>query len=266
MVTSVDAAGIRMAVTDEGSGVPVLLVHGFPLSAGMWSKQVSVLQRTHRILAPDLRGFGGTEVTDGEVTMEQFADDLAALLDAMGVEEPIVLCGLSMGGYIALAFWHRHRERLKALILSDTRATADAPDAAKGRRDMADRVQREGPAPLVDQMLSKLISPATVRDRPQVRDELSSMMMGCAPVGVAAAARGLARRKDWTDQLGEIDLPALVLCGAEDAITTPAEMQRMAAAMPDARYVEIPGVGHVPPMEAPEAFNTEVRRFLDQLG
>jgi pimeloyl-ACP methyl ester carboxylesterase len=243
-----------------------MLVHGFPINMGMWANQVQAFAGAHHVIAPDLRGFGETDVTDGEVTMERFADDLAALLDVLEIEEPVVLCGLSMGGYIAFAFWHRHRERLKALVLSDTRATADTPEAAQGRREMADRVLSEGPTPIVEQMLPKLVSTATLRDHPEVADQLKAMMMGTSPASIAAAARGLAKRNDWTEQLGEMDLPALVICGAEDAITPAQEMKQMAAAMPDARYVEVPNAGHVPPMEDPVTFNNALTKFLHELA
>lgn len=265
MSAKIQAAGIDMAVAQWGTGTPLVFVHGFPFDGGMWSGQLQAFAGLHQVIVPDLRGFGDSTATPGEVTMERFADDLAELLDALQVEAPIVLCGLSMGGYIALAFWHRHRERIRALILSDTRATADTPEAAEGRRATADRVEREGPAALVEQMLPKLLSPRTLRERPDVEKRLRTMMLAQSPTGIAAAARGLARRADWTGHLAQIDMPVLVIAGSDDAITPPQEMKSMAAALPAAKYVELSGAGHVPPLEVPREFDAEVTAFLRSL-
>jgi len=262
MSRTVHASGIDMAVDERGMGEPLLFVHGFPLDATMWERQLDYFAGTHRVIAPDLRGFGKSGVTPGEITMERYADDLADLLDALGIRQKVVLCGLSMGGYIAFAFWHRHRARLKALVLADTRATPDTPQAAGDRRAMADRVAREGPGPVVEQMAPKLVGSATVQGNPKLIERLRAMMLAAPAEGVAAAARGLARRQDWTSKLSEIDLPTLVVAGSEDAITPAEGMRELAAALPDARYVEIPGVGHMSPTEDPATFNAALADFL----
>ncbi|MGE3777939.1 MAG: alpha/beta fold hydrolase, partial [Pirellulaceae bacterium] len=137
--------GLTWEVAQRGKGVPLLLVHGFPLDHTMWQKQLDDLSQVCRVVAPDLRGFGRSEVTPGMVSMGQFADDLAALLDALQISEPMIFCGLSMGGYVAWQFWRRHRSRLRGLILCDTRSVADSPEAAAGRRTTADKVVAQGP-------------------------------------------------------------------------------------------------------------------------
>jgi len=137
---------IGMNVVERGSGVPLLLVHGYPLDHSMWQGQIEGLGDACRVIAPDLRGFGASGVTPGTVTMGQMADDMAALLDALKIHEPIVFCGLSMGGYVAWQFALRHRQRLTKLILCDTRAAADSPEAAAGRLKTADKVLDEGAA------------------------------------------------------------------------------------------------------------------------
>ena len=198
--------------------------------------------------------------------MEQFADDLAGLLDALEIAEPVVLCGLSMGGYIALQFWRKYAARLRGLILCDTRAAADPPEAAAARLVMAERVLREGPAPLVDSMLPRVLGETTRQKRPQLVEAVRRMMMAASPQGIAAALRGMAERPDMTAALGEIRCPTLVLVGAEDVASTPAEMRGMAQAIPGAKFVEIPAAGHLSPLENPPAFNAAMLEFVETIS
>jgi pimeloyl-ACP methyl ester carboxylesterase len=228
----------------------------------MWAGQVERLSATHRVLAPDLRGFGQSTVTEGCVTMQQFARDLAAMLDALGIAEPVTLGGLSMGGYVAFQFWQEFSSRLAALILCDTRANADSAQGAADRRAAADRVVREGPAALAEGMLPKLFSPATRETRPSLIDAVRSTMLGNPRQGIAAAARGMAERPDMTARLAEIRCPVLVVVGAEDTISPPADMRAMAAAIPGCRVAEIPQAGHMAPLEQPDAVNRAIEEFL----
>src|SRR5687768_11766912 len=157
---------IRLNYTQRGNGSPLLLVHGFPLDHSMWRGQLTALAGTHRVIAPDLRGFGGSSVTTGAVTMEQYSDDLAGLLDALSIAEPVVFCGLSMGGYVAWQFALRHRVKLSKLILCDTRAIADTREAAEGRLKTAEKVLAEGASVVADAMLPKLFAPETATKHP----------------------------------------------------------------------------------------------------
>ncbi|MGA2032807.1 MAG: alpha/beta fold hydrolase [Thermoguttaceae bacterium] len=254
--------GVALKVVDCGAGLPLVLVHGFPLDHGMWAGQIAALAAHVRVIAPDLRGFGGSQATPAPVAMEQFADDLAALCDALGVTGPIVLAGLSMGGYIALSFWHKYAERLRGLVLCDTRAGADTAAAAAGRRETARRLRIDGLAPLLETMLPKLLSPLTLRDRPQVVEDLRRQILSANPEGLAAAAEGMARRRDFTDCLGTIDCPTLVVVGRDDRLSTPAEMRSMAGTIRGARLVEIDDAGHLAPLERPAQFNAAVLEFL----
>lgn len=256
---------IDLAFVDQGAGKPVVLVHGFPLDHTMWDAQIDALSKNHRVIAPDLRGFGRSGVSHGTVTMQRFADDLDGLLDVLGIDEPIVLCGLSMGGYVALQFWQKHASRLDGLILCDTRAVTDAREMAAARLEMAERVLREGPAPLVQQMIPKLFAPATAEDRPELVDSLRRVMMGSDPQGIAAAACGMAQRPDMTSRLGQIDGPALVIVGELDAISTRDEMHGIARQIPRARFVEIAGSGHMSPMERPAEVSAALLEFLGGL-
>lgn len=258
----ISIGNIELAVVDQGRGVPLLLVHGFPLDHSMWSGQIEELSDSCRIIAPDLRGFGQSDVTDSTVTMAQLADDLAALLDGLEINEPVVFCGLSMGGYVGWEFFIRHRDRLRSLVLCDTRAMCDTPEVAQGRRDTAAKVLAEGPQILVDGMVPKLFSEATIVNRPELVEQTRQVMMNTAPQGIAAAARGMAERIDATALLPNIDCPTLVVVGEEDAISTVEEMRSFAETIPDARLVKIAGAGHMSPIENPEVVNNAIDAFV----
>jgi 3-oxoadipate enol-lactonase len=302
-VKSIAVNGTEMWCVDRGAGLPLLLVHGFPLDHTMWAGQIDALaveasspasdparnimlgeafmsakkqtkgsamptsSPSIRIIAPDLPGFGRSPSRKGDekVTMEQFADDLAGLLDGLDVHEPVVLCGLSMGGYIALQFWRKYAARLRGLILCDTRAAADTPEAAAARLVMADRVLREGPVPLVEGMLPKVLAETTLRQQPQVVKSVQGVMMTSDPHGIAAAARGMAERPDMTASLSQIRCPTLVIVGQNDVTSTPAEMRGIAEAIPKATFVEIPAAGHLSPLENPTAVNAAMLWFLQNV-
>jgi 3-oxoadipate enol-lactonase len=257
--------GAQVALVDQGAGRAVVLVHGFPLDHTMWNAQIDALSPSYRVIAPDLRGFGRSGVSDGTVTMQQFADDVAALLDRLEVFEPVVLCGLSMGGYVALQFWQQHGSRLRGLILCDTRAVGDTPAMAAARREMAERVLREGPAPLVEQMIPRLFAQSTAPNQPELVDSVRRVMMTTDPRGISAAARGMAQRPNMVGRLGQIDCPTLVIVGERDAISTPEEMRAIAQAIPHARLVEIAGCGHMSPMEKPAELSAAILEFLSAL-
>ena len=256
---------IELAFVDRGVGRPLVLVHGFPLDHSMWNSQIDVLSATCRVIAPDLRGFGRSGVTAGIVTMEQIGDDVAALLKILGVDEPIALCGLSMGGYVAFAFARKYAAQLRGLVLCDTRAAADTPQKAASRREMAERVLHEGPGPLVDEMMPSLFAPSTVKERPAVVESLRRVMLGAHPQGIAAAALGMAERSDMTETLCDITCPTLVIVGEYDAISPAEEMEGICRAIPCGRFVRIAGSGHMSPMESPLEVNAAMMEFLETL-
>lgn len=263
---TVAVAGEPFAVLDEGSGPPVLLVHGFPLDHTMWAAQIEALAPRHRVIAPDLRGFGGSVVTDDTVTMERFADDLAALLEALGVAGPVAYVGFSMGGYVAWPFAQRHRARLGRLVLCDTRAAPDAPESARARVVLAARVLAEGPAAAADAMLERLLAPGRAERDPALAGRVRATIMATDPRGIAAALAGMALRPDSRPLLAGLRLPALVVVGEHDAISTRDEMRALAQSIPGARCVEIAGAGHLTPMEAPAEVNAALLDFLGSLG
>ncbi len=257
----VQCGDIQLNVVERGRGTPLILVHGFPLDHSMWQGQLDGLADQCRVIAPDLRGFGATSVTSGTVTMQQMADDIAELLDELHVSEQVVLCGLSMGGYVAWQFALRHAQRLTRLILCDTRAIADTPEAAEGRRTTAAKVLAEGPGVVADAMLPKFFAPATNERQPQLIEATRKVILRTQPQGIAAALLGMAQRPDVTSRLAEIHVPSLVICGQHDVISPPAEMRQIAGALPSARYVEISDAGHMAPLEQPAAVNTAIREF-----
>lgn len=254
----------HLHVRDMGSGPVVLFVHGFPLDHTMWSMQWDDLARDHRILAVDLRGFGQSgPVPDSPLTMQQHADDLAALLDQLRVNSPVTFCGLSMGGYVAWQFWQRHQEKLAALILCDTRAAADSEEVARGRRYLAEQVLRNGNEQAGEDLLKKLFAEPSQTHCPDRIQATRDVIRRTAPASIAAAQRGMAERPDMRAHLAEIVCPSLVICGESDVITPPAEMRSMANQLGAADFAMIADAGHMAPLERPEATNRAIRAFLE---
>jgi pimeloyl-ACP methyl ester carboxylesterase len=253
---------IEMGLIDAGSGLPLLLVHGFPLDHSMWKYQIDHFAPHCRVIAPDLRGFGQTTATAGTATMEQMADDLNVLLDALGVNEKILFCGLSMGGYIGWQFVRKYESRVKALIACDTRAIADTAEQAAGRRQLAERVLREGPAPVAEAMLPKLFAGETRERRPDLVEATREVIMRTSPEGIAAALHGLAERPNVTEALEKIEVASLVIVGEHDAISSPEEMETIADALPNSAWVVVPHAGHLSPLENPDVFNEALREYI----
>jgi 3-oxoadipate enol-lactonase len=262
MLRTIDVSGVRYRVADEGTGPVILFAHGFPLDHTMWSSQIEEFSKTHRVIAPDLRGFGGTDGVLYAVSMERYADDLAELLEALQADRPITFCGLSMGGYIAWQFALRHPRWVGRLILCDTRAVADPPEAAANRLKMADIVLKDGPEPVAWAMMPKLFAPIATPSHRMLQDRVRSMVMNTDPRAIAAAHRGMALRADVSSLLPNLHVPTLVICGEHDAISPPLEMKAIADALPDARFQLIPEAGHMAPMENPVAVNRAIHDFL----
>ncbi|WP_197995588.1 alpha/beta fold hydrolase [Gimesia algae] len=254
--------GIRMRTLIAGSGPPLLLVHGFPLSHEMWLPQIMHFQSRYTVIAPDLRGFGDTDISTGVVTMEQHARDLNSLLQALKIEDPVSYCGLSMGGYIAWEFWKHFADRLHALILCDTRADADSDEGVNNRLKMADLVLRHGPEAISTAMIPNLISESSQQRQPHLSKNLVSMIEATNREGIAASQKGMAARSDFSNQIKNIRIPTLFIGGSEDRLTPPEVMNWMSSQVPESKYSEVSNVGHMAPMEAPEAVNQMMDDFL----
>lgn len=263
-VPVLELQGIRLHFIDEGAGTPLVFLHGFPLDHSMWDAQRREFRQRYRVIIPDLRGLGRSASNDEVVTMEQFADDVAGLLDALEISDPVTLCGLSMGGYIAQAFARRHSGKLGRLVLCDTRSQPDTPEAAENRLKLAEKVLQDGPRVIVEAMLPRLFGAGTNERRPAVVDAIRHVMLANSSRGIAAAQRGMAQRVDATPFLSQITVPTLVLGGELDSIAPPAEMRELAAAIPNSEFVEMKGVGHMAPQEDPAAFNPILQDWLSR--
>lgn len=215
------------------------------------------------MIVPDLRGFGETDASAGPATMNQMAQDVALLLDHLGIARATI-ASLSMGGYVALAFYKQLSSRVRALILADTRATADNEDAKQTREQQAQKALSEGMAGIADAMLPKLLTPETVSKRPDVVKRVRDMMLKTKPAGAAAALRGMAAREDQTELLGRISVPTLILVGIDDAITPVADSEKMHQSIAGSQLVVLENAGHVSNLERPDEFNAAIHDFLSE--
>lgn len=262
--------GVRLACEDVGAGPPIVLLHGFPLDHTMWNAQIATLQSTFRVIAPDLRGFGASQLAEGDaengVGMERYAADVIGLLDSLQISEPVVLAGLSMGGYVAWQVALRWPDRIRGLVPCDTRAVADADEPRAARFKMAEAAMQAGNSSPALAMMPKLLGAETREQRPEVEALLRAMIERQTAEAVAAAQRGMARREDVRGKLDKITADSLCIVGAEDAISPPAEMHEFAALLAksgddDVRIIEIDHAGHMTPLENPAAFTVALAAF-----
>jgi pimeloyl-ACP methyl ester carboxylesterase len=257
-------AGAELAVETRGEGDALVFLHGFPFDRTMWRHQVATLTRWKRV-AIDLRGFGASSPPTDGVSMQRYADDVVAVLDALGTRQAVFI-GLSMGGYIIFELMRRYPERARALVLADTRADADAPESRRSRDELIAVARAEGPDGLVKRQLPKLLAQETQRTRPELVREVGEMMMRASVPGIVGALEAMKERPDSRSLLKEIAVPTLVLVGAEDVPTPPAGAKAMAGAIPGARYAEVPAAGHLAPLEQPLVTSRLVLDFLSGLA
>ena len=255
---------VRLAYDDEGTGPAVALLHGFPLGRWIWDEPRAALRDRYRVVTPDLRGHGESEVTAGPYSMDALADDVARLLDALRVDRAVV-GGLSMGGYVVFAFWRRFAARVRALVLCDTRARGDDRGEKVMRQSTAQVALDQGTAAVVDGMLPKLLAPHTLGGRPDFTAAIRARLARTDPRAVAATLLGMKERDDSTPTLATISVPTLVLVGSDDQLTPPALARELAAGIPGARLEVVPEAGHLAPVEQPAATSAALRRFLDGL-
>ena len=255
--------GLKIAYDEAGSGTPLLLIHGWPHDHTMWAGQLGGLATNARVLAPDLRGAGGSTVR-GPYTIDQYADDLVAFLGSLGIARAVV-CGLSMGGYIAFAMLRRHRDRIRGLVLADTRATADTDELRANRERQIALIEQEGMAALAERQLQPTLARSTIERHAPLVNAVRRMMASVPPEGAIGALRAMAARPDSTPLLETIDVPTLVVGGAEDTITTPDVLRAMAASIRKSRVEILEQSGHLCPLERPAAFNHVVSEFLGTL-
>lgn len=251
----------KLGYDQNGQGPAVVFLHAFPLNRAMWGPQVAALRDRFTIVTPDYRGFGESDPPAGPLAMDDYAADVLGLLDALG-HRKVILGGCSIGGYIAFRVLAAAPERIQALIIADSRAEPDNDEGRQRRQAAIARIQAEGPTGFVEDFAAGLVGPTTKAQRPGVAATVRSIIGSPSAAGLTAALAALASRPDSRPMLPSITIPALIVVGEEDALTPPAASEAMAAAMPRASLVKIPGAGHLANLEAPEAFNRALRTFL----
>jgi pimeloyl-ACP methyl ester carboxylesterase len=257
---------VQLYTRSAGTGIPVVLLHAFPLSSAMWLAQREGLAKVCRVITPDLRGFGGSRLGEDEPSLDLMADDVARLLDEEGIDRAVV-GGLSMGGYVTMAFCRRHPDRVLGVILADTKASQDPPPAQENRERIARAVLSGGSEVLVSEVLPALIGPTTRERRAMVFGRVKGLVQSAPPGAVAWAQRAMAARPDSFGTLSALKVPVLVIVGEEDELSPPADAEAMAEAVPEGKVEVIPKAGHLSAVEQPEAFNAAVTEFLtSQLG
>jgi 3-oxoadipate enol-lactonase len=273
-VATANIQGITISYDDQGDQgdqgdrrrTPVVLIHGHPFNRSMWAPQVADLTAAgYRVVTPDLRGYGESNVVPGVTTLDVFAVDIAGLLDHLGLER-VVLGGLSMGGQIVMEFYRQFPGRVAALVLADTFAAADTAEGRAARNATADRMLAEGMDGYAAEVIGKMIAPYNVTALPDVAAHVLGMMRGTAPAGAAAALRGRAQRPDYRDLLAQVSVPALVVVGTDDEYTPVGDAEYMHERIPDSTLTVIEGAAHMPNLERPAEFNAALRKFLDRLA
>ena len=264
-MTTTSINDIQLAYDDVGSGFPVVLIHGYPFNRSLWNEQVEALASKYRVVTPDLRGFGESDSSAGPATMSRMAQDVAKLMDQLEIDQAVI-GGLSMGGYVALAFVKQFPSRVKALVLADTRAQADTEEGKQTRHQQAEKALSEGMAGIADAMLPKLLTPETVSKRPEVVKRVRDMMLKTKPQGAASALLGMAEREDQGEFISTIDIPTMIVVGREDAITPLGDSETMHSKIQHSRLVVLDNAGHVSNLEQTEHFNYALMKFLERVA
>jgi pimeloyl-ACP methyl ester carboxylesterase len=256
--------GIRMYYEDRSSSDPtgvIVFIHGFPLNHSMWRQQLDYFAMRHRCIAPDLRGYGAsfmTGATQDAWSMDVFADDVIALMDKLGIDKADV-CGLSMGGYVAFAMWRKNRKRVRRLILADTKATGEPAEGKANRARQVELVKAQGARALADEMMPKLIAPASVK---RFGNEVRHMIESTRADTITATLPALAARKDMSDWLRRVQVPTLIAMGEHDEIASMKDAQFMKDNIEKSEVAIIPDAGHLAPLENAPAFNDAMWKFL----
>ena len=261
MITVIN--GIEMGYDDVGAGLPIVFIHAFPLNRTMWAPQVSALVERCRCIAVDLRGFGETALAQ-PVSMDQYADDVVALMDKLGVERAIV-AGCSMGGYAAFALWRRHAGRVRALVLADTKATADTDEARAKRVALIETARTQGSTAVANLQIASLIGKTAREKQPDTYDAVHRMIAQTKPEAIVAALEAMMNRPDSTPTLATISVPTLVIVGDEDVPTPVKDARAMHQGIPGSRLEIVASAGHLANLERPAAFNHLMTEFVGAL-
>ncbi|HEY6261720.1 MAG TPA: alpha/beta fold hydrolase [Nitrospiraceae bacterium] len=256
--------GITLAYSDQGTGLPIVFLHAFPLNRTMWAPQENALSSQFRIITIDLRGHGESDAPLWRYTLEQSADDVRVLLDHLSIRQAVFV-GLSMGGYILFAFYRKYADRVNGLVLADTRAQADTPEGKHGRFLMAQTAYKEGPSAIADLMIPKLLSPMSIQTKLDLIQHVRAMIQGNQISGIAGDLMAMADRPDSVTLLSQITCPTQIIVGDLDQATPPSDAELLANRISNARLAIIPQAAHLANLEQPEAFNRIVASFASEL-
>ena len=256
---------VLLAVEERGSGLPLLFIHGYPLSSAIWAPQIEALADTARVIALDLRGHGNSEASPGPYSMDLFAEDCRDVLDALGIFEPAVVCGLSMGGYVSFAFYRNYPERVAGLILAATRAVSDTPNGKANRDKASDLALQGGTSAIVESMLPKMFGPRTYLERPDLVHKLREIMQSVSLDGILGDLEGMKSRPDSTPTLEQINKPTLILHGSDDQLIPKEDAIAMQSAILGSALRLLPDSGHLLNLEQPTLFNRAIREYFEEL-
>lgn len=257
--------GITLAYDDRGTGLPIIFLHAFPLNRTMWAEQEDALSSQFRVISIDLRGHGESDAPLWHYSLDQAAEDVRALLDHLSIRQAVFV-GLSMGGYILFAFYRRYADRVKGLVLADTRAQADTPEGKAGRFQMAQTAYKHGLSAVADIMIEKLLSPVTIRTKPEIVHRVRMMIEGNQVSGIAGDLMAMSERPDSIPLLKQISCPTQIVVGELDHTTPLSDAKLMADQIPGARLAIIPGASHLANVEQPELFTHVVRSFIENVA
>lgn len=254
--------GWTISYDTAGEGKPLLFIHGYPLSRKIWEPQASGLAAYARVILPDLRGHGDSDPLPGPYSVDMLAEDCVHLLNTLGITQPVVVCGLSMGGYVALAFYKKFVERTAGLILAATRAAADSPEGKANREKAILLAQTSGATQIANSMLPKMFAPSTYDEQPKLVDQVHNIMAETPVEGIIGALQAMKDRPDSTPLLPSITKPVLIVHGNNDQLIPAAEAHAMQSAIPGSELVIIEQAGHLLNLEQPGVFNQAVHQFL----
>jgi 3-oxoadipate enol-lactonase len=249
----------------RGNGPPVVLLHPFPCHHEFWNPVAAMLDSRYRLILPDLRGHGDSEIGEGPALMQKHAGDIARVLDAAGIGKAAFV-GCSIGGYILFEFWRRFRSRVTALALCNTKPQADTAEARANRLKAAAAVLEQGTESFIETMIPKLMGHTTVATRPDLVDGARAMMRKMSAEDISLVQRGMAERPDSVADLKTINLPALIAIGEEDVLSTLADGELMRQNIAGSQLKAIPKAGHYSPWEQPDGVGKILRQFLDDVA
>ena len=253
--------GINLFYTDQGKGVPLVFIHAFPLSSAMWEPQIKQFSQNYRVVAMDLRGHGESDASLWHFTLDDYAEDIHALLTHLNIKQAIFI-GLSMGGYTLFSLYRKFPEFVNAMVLADTRAQADSEEAKAGRFAMVQTAYQYGPEAIAEMMMPKILAPCTIEHRKDIVDRIRNIILKNQASGIMVDLMAMAQRPDSTTLLSQVSCPTLIIVGDQDVATPPAEAHYMQDRIPNSKLVTIPQAGHMSNLEQPEAFNRALSEFF----